>query len=304
MRLIALLLVFFWVAGTANATILYRVRFGNYPDKIRTVFDFDSGFSYEADEGKDKIVLRLKDTEASSEIKNYIELNDLIVRYLQIEKQGDDLIATIPLTEPLEYNIFYLNDPPRLVVDFSREFLNIVSGGTITKGIEFLRVKKGTTDGRIDASVLKINLNRAVVKPALAKRHGANLVESVVSFFTPWAEKKTSNNFTLDKVSSIIEEQQALAGINGTYFAYNGRPLGALMIDTELISLPLHDRTAFFIDEQGKPYIDNIFTSSYFIFANGIRHDITGINRGRDENDVIMYTPIWGEKTGTNTKGI
>ena len=72
-------------------------------------------------------MIRLKDTLAGEGIQSYVELNDLIVRYMQIEKQGDDLVATIPLAEPVEYNIFYLNDPPRLVIDFSRDFLNIVS---------------------------------------------------------------------------------------------------------------------------------------------------------------------------------
>jgi exopolysaccharide biosynthesis protein len=294
----------FVIAASAAATSLYRVRFASYPEKIRLVFDFGEGFSYETDESREKIVIRLKDTEAGPEIQNFHELNDLIVRYLQIEKDGEDLIATIPLTEPLEYNIFYLNDPPRLVVDFSRDFLNIVSGGTVAKGIEFLRVKQGSRDGRINASVLRIDPRNATIRPALAQRQDPNLIESFVSFINPWSEKRTANNFTLDKVGNMVEENEALAGINGTYFAYNGRPLGALIIDQELISFPLYDRTAFFIDEKGKAYIDNIFTTSYFILASGIRYEITGVNRGRGEKDVIMYTSAWGERTGTNLRGI
>ncbi|MBU0672392.1 MAG: phosphodiester glycosidase family protein [Candidatus Margulisbacteria bacterium] len=291
-------------ANLAQASILYRIRFGYYPDKIRTVFDFDGAFSYDTDESKEKIILRLKNTIASPDIQSYVELNDLIVRYLEVEKDGQDIKITIPLAEPIDYNIFYLNDPPRLVVDFGREYLNIVSGGTIADGVEFLKVKKGLAAGPVTASVLRVDLNKARVRPALAQAQTPNIVESFVNLLTPWVQRGSTSHFYLDKVSNIVAEQQALAGINGTYFASNGRPLGALMIDQELLSYSIHDRTAFFLDEANQPYIDNLFISAYFTIKNGTRYKITGINQQRSSNDVIMYTPVWGEKTGTNNNGI
>ncbi|MFH1347998.1 MAG: phosphodiester glycosidase family protein [Candidatus Margulisiibacteriota bacterium] len=303
-KILATILLFSLLAGSAFATTLYRIRFGHYPEKIRAVFDFDGGFTYESDEAKDKIVLRLKKTRASSEIQNYVELNDLIVRYLEVEKEGEDLKVTIPLSEPVEYNVFYLNDPPRLVIDFSREYLNIVSGGTLADGVEFLKVNKGMAAGHINAGVLRVDLARASVKPALAKKQKPNILESFMDLITPWAQKKTSGRFFLGKVSQIVEENNGLAGINGTYFANSGRPLGALMIDRELVSFSIYDRTALFFDQQDKPYIDNIFISSHFKTKNGTRYKITGINQSREAKDTIMFTPTWGERTGTNSSGI
>jgi len=280
------------------------VRFGHYPDKIRTVFDFNDAFTYESDESKDKIVLRLKETDASPDIQSYVELNDLIIRYLEIVKEGEDLKVTIPLAEPVDYNVFYLNDPPRLVVDFGREFINIISGGTIANGVEFLKVKKGLSAGQVRANVLKLDLNKVDVKPALAQKQAPNIIESFVTLITPWMQEKKSSRFYLNKVSHIVKTQAGLGGVNGTYFAYSGRPLGALMIDQQLVSFSIYDRTAFFLDQNNKPYIDNITISSHFRVANGTRYKITGINQNRSSTDAIMYTPTWGKKTGTNKNGL
>lgn len=306
-KVLAIVALICITCGLARAsTTLYRIRFAHYPDKLRAVFDFDGPFTYLTEETKDNITIFLKQIEASPEISNYVELNDLIVRYFEIQKYDKEhLKVTIPLSEPVGYNIFYLNDPPRLVVDFDREYLNIVLAGIVADGIEFLKVRKGIADGRINASVLMVDLDKALVEPALASRQNPTWVESFVSFITPWREKEPwKKHFSLDKVSNIVAENGALAGINGTYFAFTGSPLGALMIDQELISVPIHGRTAFFLDEKNRPYIDNIYFSSYFKLASGIRYRITGVNQGRGSNDLIMYTPTWGERTGTNEKGL
>lgn len=303
-RSLLAVLILLLLISSLEAVTLYRVRFGHYPDKIRTVFDFNDAFTYESDETKDKIVLRLRDTEASQDIQSYVELNDLIVRYLEIEKDGNDLKVTIPLAEPVDYNVFYLNDPPRLVVDFGREFINIVSGGTIADGVEFLKVKKGLAAGQVKASVLKLDLDKVSVKPALAQEQPPNIIESFVTLLTPWLQDKKTSRFHLSKVSNIVKDEGALGGINGSYFAFSGRPLGALMIDQQMVSFSIHDRTAFFLDQNNVPYIDNISISSFFRAANGARYKITGINQNRGVSDSIMYTPIWGETTGTNTKGL
>jgi Phosphodiester glycosidase len=293
------------LSGVSLATTLYRVRFAHYPEKIRAVLDFDGAFSYESEELKDKITLRLREIDAGNQIENYVELNDLIVRHFEIEREGKDLLVHIPLSEPIEYNIFYLNDPPRLVIDFGREFLNITYGGTIAPGIEHLKVKKGLPAGQIKANVLRVDLSRAEVTPALARRQKSGIVDSFISLLFPWTkEDPKRKHFILDKVSNICHYNGAIAGINGTFFASSGSPLGALMINRELISSPIYDRTAFFLDENNRPYIDNIFISSHFNITNGTRYKITGINQGRGQKDTIMYTPVWGETTETNNSGI
>ena len=93
---------------SAQAGTMYRVRFGYFPDKIRLAFDFDSSVSYFLEEAKEKIIIHLPKTQASYDIQNYIEVNDYIVRYIEVEKEEDGLKISVPLSEPVPYNVFAL----------------------------------------------------------------------------------------------------------------------------------------------------------------------------------------------------
>ena len=300
-----LILLLCLLAGLASASTLYRIRFNSYPEKIRAVFDFFGEFTYEtATASKNQIVLRLKNSAASPAIQNYVEVNDLIVRYFQVEREDQDLKITIPLAAPVEYNVFYLSDPPRLVIDFGRDYLNIVSGSTVEDGIELLKIQKGTPSGNILAYALKVDPNKVEIEPALAQKQKSGFFESFINFFNPWKKPEEEKHFFLDKVGNIVRDNGGVAGINGTYFAYNGKPLGALIINQELVSFPLYDRTALFFDANRQPYIDNLYLNSYCRLPNGVRLDITGINEKRGAESVILYSPAWGETTGTNREGI
>ena len=301
-----ILAAIFWLffTGHAQAGKLYRIRFGYYPEKIRVVLDFDSAFSYQLEEAKEKVIVHLPQTEATADIENYVEINDVSLRYLEVEKEGEGLKITIPLREPIPYNVFYLNDPPRLVIDFSREFTHVLSGGTIIDGVEFLTVTKGTVNGRVNAQVLKVDLAKVELAPALARKRKLGLFESFISTFNPWKEKEEDRHFYRARLSDIAEEQGAIAAVNGTYFAYTGKPLGTLFINKELVSTPIYDRTAFILSEDQKAFIDNILLDCYFVTQSGIRYEITGVNQGRGKEAVVMYTPAWGEQTGTNQEGI
>lgn len=253
---------------------------------------------------KEKLVIHLPKTEASPDIQNYIEVSDLIVRYLEVEKEEDGLKVSIPLMETIPYNVFALNDPTRLVIDFNREFTNLVSGGTVIDGVENLKVSKGTLNGPVTANVLKIDLSKADVAPALAMKQKPNIFESFINLFIPWKQNEEDKHFYRERVSRIAEEQGAVAAVNGTYFAYTGKPLGTLLINKELVSSPIYDRTALILTDDRKAFIDNILIDCYFRTAGGIRYNITGVNQGRNKDSVILYTPVWGDRTGTGRDGI
>lgn len=308
-RILSLIIAFVACASLslAQAERLDKIRLGYYPDRIRAVFDFNSIFSYAPEESKEKIILHFPNAEASRDIPSYVEVNDVIIRYFEVEREGNGLKISIPLGEPIPYNIFALTDPYRLVVDFDREFTNLTSGGTIIDGVESLTVNKGTQNGRVIAQVLKVDPTKAEISPALARKHKPNVLESFADAVTPWAEKdddKGDQHFFRATVGSIAEEQGAVAAINGTYFAYNGKPLGTLLIDKELVSTPIFDRTALIISDDGNAYIDNIMIECYFNSPANERFDITGVNQGIKDNSVIMYTPVWGDKTGTGRGGV
>ena len=302
--LVSFLLLLALAAAGQAATRLSKIRFGSFPDKMRAVLDFDAPFLYSLDESKENIIIHLQDAEAAPEIQTYIDVGDMLVRYFEVEKEEDGLRITIPLSQPVPYNVFQLNDPARLVIDFDRRFTNVVSGGTIIDGVEHLIVSQGNENGLVTAHVLKVDLNKADVVPALARKDKPNVLQSFVSLFGAWKAPSDDSHFYRARVSTIAEEQQAVAAINGTYFAYTGRPLGSLLIDKELVSTPIYDRTALIIDDDHKTYIDTVLVDCYFLSAGGVKYAIGGVNQGRDPDATVLYTPAWGEQTGTGNDGI
>ncbi len=299
-----LLLFLLFSAAESGANRLEKVRLGFYPDKMRAVFDLDGDFIYTLEESKEKIVIRLQNTEASPDIQNYVEVSDMVVKYIEVEKEDSGLKITVPLAEPVPYNIFSLGDPNRLIIDFDRAFTNVISGGTIIDGVEHLIVSKGSEKGRVNAHVLKIDPGKADVYPALARKNKPNVLESFVNILNPWKETGADPHFFRARVSQIAEEQRAVAAVNGTYFAYTGKPLGSLLIDKELVSTPIYDRTALILSDDRKTYIDNVMIDCYFLTARGVKYNITGVNQGRENGSIILYTPAWGEQTGTNSDGV
>ncbi len=302
-KIFLLLLAGLCLAVQAGALTLSQVRIGSYPEKMRAVLDFDGPFVYQLDESKEKIIIHLPLAQADSAIQSYIDVGDVIVRYFEVEKESDGLKVTIPLQQPVPYNVFELKNPERLVIDFDRQFTNVVSGGTIIDGVEHLIVSEGSEHGLVTAHVLKIDLSKADVFPALARKDKPNVLQSFISLFSPPKAASSDQHFYRARVSTIASEQQGVAAVNGTYFAYTGRPLGSLLIDRELVSSPVYDRTALVIDDDRKIYIDTVLVDCYFNTAGGAKYAINGVNQGRDPGSVVLYSPAWGEQTGTGGDG-
>ena len=83
-----------------------------------------------------------------------------------------------------------------------------------------------------------------------------------------------------ERVSSMGERVQAVAGVNGGFFATSGDPVGVLAIDGELVSEPVDGRSALVLDP---PQGTRIAPVRYRgrITVNGRVREIDGINRTR-----------------------
>ncbi|AZO94072.1 phosphodiester glycosidase family protein [Halocella sp. SP3-1] len=93
----------------------------------------------------------------------------------------------------------------------------------------------------------------------------------------------------------IVKSRNALAGVNGGYFSYTGRPLGLLIKDGVTVSEPVKDRTAV------------IFTNDDILLAKsgwqavlqkaaGNSCLVNGVNRYVGEDELIVYNKYYGEK--------
>lgn len=153
---------------------------------------------------------------------------------------------------------------------------------TVVPGLVYRRIKRQSVAGPIVADILEADLREPglSVKPALA-REGVTGTETV---------------------SSMARRHGAIAGVNGGYFHYTGDTLGTVIIDGEMLSEPIRNRTVFALTEQGTPLILNLDFCGRARIA-GRELPLQGINRWRGKDELILYTPAFGDSTRTNSAG-
>jgi exopolysaccharide biosynthesis protein len=299
-RIVVFLCLFLFFSIKTTADTLKEIRHHTYEEKLRIVFDLDSNIDYKIKKEEKSLEVILPDCKAKEGLKDIIEIDDWVVRYLEVKKINNDLKVKIPLKYPVDYKVFFLKTPPRLVFDFTRKFLSILEEQNLADGAQYKKILKYNNEKIVTVHLLEVNPDKSIVMPVLATK-GGNIIDKIIDFFNP---KKYTKHFTLQRVSNIVDDYNALAGINGTFYSYSGTPLGMLMINKVIVSCPIYDRTALIITDKKRYFIDNIWLRNY-LMVEGKRFSINGINQLLSSSkNIILYNYFWGKTTGTKGKGI
>ena len=114
-----------------------------------------------------------------------------------------------------------------------------------------------------------------------------------------------------ETVSSMAVRHGAPAAINGGYFrttgVARGEPVGALTIHGKLLSEPVRNRAALAVRDEGGAIRTAIahFTSTAELRVNGtVTRVVNGVNRPREKNELIVFTPEFHRTTLTEADGI
>lgn len=160
---------------------------------------------------------------------------------------------------------------------------------TVHDGVEYAQVVH-----KLGSDPVKINLLRLDLKKVRLDVHHA--MDAAIG---------------TEKTSSLAERQGAVAAINAGFFRldtsiFAGNAVSFLMIDKEILSNSTNNRIAIGISNRpnatdvqfGRP-------DSTQSFQIGRREfEISGVNRERRENDIILYNPVFHATTLTRAGGI
>jgi exopolysaccharide biosynthesis protein len=115
----------------------------------------------------------------------------------------------------------------------------------------------------------------------------------------------------LETTSSIAARYGAIAAINAGFFrttgTYRGESTGVLVVDGKLISDPLEGRAAFGLIKNAigvEVIFGHLKFSGYVESGRSRRSAISGLNRPRDANELIAYTPEFHRTTLTTPDGV
>lgn len=113
----------------------------------------------------------------------------------------------------------------------------------------------------------------------------------------------------LETVSSLAARYGALAAVNSGYFrttgTYRGDSVGVDVLNGKLLSEPYNVRAAAgLVEKNGKQEL--IFGHLKFVgeIVARTKHDISGLNRPRGENELIVFTPEFHRTTLTDPGGL
>ena len=272
------------------------------PDKFKIAIYLTSFVPYKIISAESGLILELPDTNSIIKSRKIITKDKLIPK-VAIDQVGRSSIISIAQNYPAFYQIYKLENPNRLVIEYDKSLGSTLALKDISGGIRYIKLVKSVEEGPSTVNALVVDQTSYEVFPCLAskKPEAPNFLGVMGSIFTFWMPKE-EEKYERDKVSNMASNNGAIAAVNGTFFGKVGEPLGILMINNELISYSIHDRTALIIDKNNRCYIDNVSLSGE-VSLEGVSAQVSGINNKRQTGEVIVYTSKYGNQTNEDTPG-
>jgi hypothetical protein len=159
---------------------------------------------------------------------------------------------------------------------------------TFADGVEYARVRRDFSGMPVDINLLRLDLKkvRLDVHHALDRAIG------------------------LETTSSIAKRKGAIAAINAGFFRldrteFAGDMAGILVVDGNVWSESHNDRIAIRImngDTRTEVWFDHLLTETRLWHDSNFLQ-LSGINRQRNANEMVAYTPTFGESTLTDSLG-
>jgi len=156
----------------------------------------------------------------------------------------------------------------------------------VIDGMKYIKLKISNSDRRQSIHVLELDINSNKFE-----------LESVFG-------KDSLHN--KETVSSMAKRKNAVAAVNGSFFSNGGNPLGMIIHQGKIIKEPILGRTVMGITTSNEIFFDNPKFDARFYYkseeaATGECHfiELDGINRPPSADEVIIYTPEYGNRTMT-----
>jgi exopolysaccharide biosynthesis protein len=267
-----------------NTVKLSNIRYGRYPEKTRIVLDLSAIPEYTAVLRADekRLTITLENTELAKVLPVFSFSDNLVQQVTTIKGNDGSVTIAIDLAYLPHYEISRYSGPQRLVIDFWKIFEQKTEK-QLANGLSHTAINKGTKDGLLSIHVLDYDLK----SPHIKLEHV--LAKDIIA--------------GTETVKSMATRKNAIAAINGTYFSPSGELLGLIIHENQILQTPINNRSAFALTYAGDVLIDQVGFTSELVLPDGNKHWIDAVNRERGQDELIIYTSVYGPTTGTNNYG-
>lgn len=272
-----LLLIFVVFSGHAALPLDLQVE----PSKVTLTLTKDEGQSYHVWHTTNPMKVVVDAEKNPWGPAQQIKVQDVALKVVRWSAHAD---GTARLVMEFDYRLpapLVSETEDRLIIEVAKEYVES-SEQVVSTGVRYGHQRRASSAGPNIVNYLKIDALRPGVEIKLV------LAQETVR--------------GRERVSSMALRSEAIAAVNGAFFAGDGRPLGLFAIDGDLISEPYAKRTAIGLGP-GVALIDAVDFQGTVRLPDGKEHPVTGINRPRLQDDMIVYTRRYGTSTGTNVYG-
>lgn len=248
----------------------------------------------------ERIVIDIKNTWYKT-VTSQVDPRDWLFDKLDIFQTLDGLRVIINLKyDGPRHELDWDKKTNTLTLTIHREFFEHHTI-TLGRGVIYHQIKQGLPLGPVAIQALEVEVpDHPEGRKILAEIHHQPLPKSPVSLKSVTRNGEVLQSLT--KVSNLVKQEHAFAGINGNFFSGAGYPLGLLIQNGQLINAPLYNRTAWGITDDGRMYMSQVSLKAEMTI-NGQTYALDGFNRPRQSGEVVLYTSAYGKSTGTNQWG-
>ncbi|WP_295789184.1 phosphodiester glycosidase family protein [uncultured Veillonella sp.] len=261
----------------ALAADVTNLRALNETGHTRVVFDMNGlpdGWSSIYNNKSQQVKIHLPNTsnKASGPVA-YNRRDTGVLRGVALDTKDEDLDVTLSVNQSVHHHIFTLTSPDRLVVDLFTDY-NQKTTRNLSDRVEFSKWDTSSENGRLKAFVVEANAD----VPMRVGDAGAagKVLENVQSpYVVAIGLKKATNERTTNQVKANKANEVAAQWEPKSQVKY----------------VP------------GKGYSINFTTPIIEVKTAKDQFTISGVNRERQENELLLYTSNFGKSTHTNIYG-
>ena len=162
------------------------------------------------------------------------------------------------------------------------EFEERVSRSSIVllrPGMAYQRVSRFTAAGPVSVHVLRLRLSDVDLRLRLAN---------------------SRDLFRRDTVRNMVRNYQAIAGVNGSFFApATAAPVGLLYSEGLILSSSFINRSVFGTRLDGSCFISQARLFAAVAEEGGKVYIANAVNKAAARGKIVLYTAHWGPRTGT-----
>lgn len=158
----------------------------------------------------------------------------------------------------------------------------------LAKGVTLTQIVR-TADPKTPGSLPQF-INVLVVDP---KTPGVE-VRAVLAQDRVWGDDATKGRET---VSSMVKRTGAVAGVNGDYHNWCGRPDNVFLLDGELVTDPWSRRPVIAIKDDGTFLFDKVIWDNKVTNKHGDTFALAGMNKVAEWDELILFTPRFHHTT-------